>query len=393
MVGKLDEITKEDRDPILLGIMRDNPDLVIEGLRKCPTVVKSPPLDHATWLCEAATYGRLKIAAIMIDAGCPLNDLPRDTQSTNTPLQTAIRYSNPAMVKLFLERGADPNLCAPLISAANVKDPKIALEIFQLMIDHGVDVNHHYMAEQPEYAFTVLEKARSEEIRQLLLKNGAKTSKELYAEKGQLRADDLATPKPSFQQEVISYFERTIGPASKKSLIQIIPTGIPIGIHVIAATGNRKHMTLFTNGLSSEPMNVPEEAEDYRFAEIYIDLPGDWNVREIKNMQWAWPLHWLRKMAQYPHNYGTWLGAPVTLIADEDAPKPFYKGCPFSALFLFADSSFKRSDGNTVQLYRMIPLYASERAYELKHGLKKFMQAMDKHEVPSIIDMNRKPFA
>ena len=73
--------------------------------------------------------------------------------------------------------------------------------------------------------------------------------------------------------------------------------------------------------------------------------------------------------------------------------KKIYKGYPFPALFLFADSSFKRSDGNMVQLYRMIPLFASERAYELKHGLKKFMHAMDKHEVPRIVDMNRKPFA
>ena len=71
-------------------------------------------------------------------------------------------------------------------------------------------------------------------------------------------------------------------------------------------------------------------------------------------------------MAQYPDNGDTWLGAPITLIADEDPPKPLYKGCPFSAFLLFADSSFKRSDGNMVQLYRMIPLFASERAYELK---------------------------
>ena len=193
--------------------------------------------------------------------------------------------------------------------------------------------------------------------------------------------------------ELIAHFEKTIGPASKKSLIQIIPTGIPVGIHTIAPAGNRKHMTLFTNGMSTKPMNVPAGAEDYRFAEIYIDLPGDWKIREVKEMSWAWPLHWLRKMAQYPHNGDTRLGAPITLIADEDPPKPLYKGCPFSALFLFADSSFKRSDGKMVQLYRMIPLFASERAYELKHGLKKFMQAMDKHEVPRIVDMNRKPFA
>ena len=152
-------------------------------------------------------------------------------------------------------------------------------------------------------------------------------------------------------------------------------------------------MTLFTNGLSAEPMNVPAGSEEYRFAELYIDLPGDWKIKEVKDLQWAWPLYWLRKMAQYPHNAETWLGGPVALIANEEPPRPLYKGCRFTTLLLFADSSFVRSDGMKVHLYRMIPLTTSEREYEQKRGLKAFMQALDKHDVPTIVDMNRKPFA
>ncbi len=98
-------------------------------------------------------------------------------------------------------------------------------------------------------------------------------------------------------------------------------------------------------------------------------------------------------MAQYPHNADAWLGAPVTLMANDEPPKPLWPGSEFTTQMLFAESSFERSDGNTVQLYRMIPLYTSEREYELQHGLKRFMQALDKNKVPFIVDIHRKPFA
>ena len=316
------------------------------------------------------------------------------------PLQYAIDQENLEIAMVLLAHDADPNYGRPMIAALNCKDDELALKFASKLLQHGCNINTIYdLYGDMERGFTALDfAAERPKLAEYIRSNGGLTAVDVRA--GKVSSSKVTTePKQRVNaivnpnDEVIEYFEKAIGPASKKSLIQIVPTGIPIAIHTIAPEGNRRHMTLFTNGLSTKPMNVPEGGEDYRYAEIYIDLPGDWKIRDVKDMKWAWPLHWLRKMAQYPHNADTWLGAPVTLIADEEPPKPLYKGCPFSALFLFADSSFKRSDGNTVQLYRMIPLYASERAYEIKQGLKKFMQAMDKHEVPTIVDMNRKPFA
>ena len=95
----------------------------------------------------------------------------------------------------------------------------------------------------------------------------------------------------------------------------------------------------------------------------------------------------------YPHNAETWLGGPVTLMANDEPPQPLWPGSKFTTLLLFAESSFQRNDGKAVQLYRLIPLYTSERENELKHGLKRLMQALDRNEVPFIVDINRKPFA
>lgn len=376
------------------GICNGDPDLIRAAFEADPSVTHQLPMPQLTWLAEAVHQGRTDIARQLIELGCQLNITSRTPDKT-TPLETAVREADPAMVKLFLEHGADPNFGKPMVSATNVRDAKAAYEIFRLLLEHGADVNRHYHWEHPEYAFTALDHARTDEIRQLLLSYGAKTSAQLYAEGESLQRSQQSIGETEHVpvDEVVAHFEKTVGPASKKSLIQIVPTGLPIGIHVIPPKGNRRHMTLFTNGLSAEPMQVPEGGEDYQYAELFIELPGDWKIKEVKDMHWAWPLYWLRKLAQYPHNADTWLGGPVTLIANEEPPQPLWPGSPFTALLLFAESSFQRSDGHTVQLYRVIPLYTSERQYELKHGLKRFMQALDKHEVPTIVDVNRLPFA
>ena len=343
----------------------------------------------STWLEDASEPHQLAIAEYLIEMGCDVND-EVSTPDKTTPLAGAVGNKSVETVKLFLRHGADPNKSRPIIGAINVRDEDLTLELLKLLIEHGADVNKRFpLYGDMERAFTVLDIAPEGRIHDFLRQHGAKTTEELASTFDEAESISLK----EHVDEIVAHFEKAVGPANKKSLIQIVPTGLPIGIHVIPPAGNRKHMTLFTNGLSAEPMNVPAGSDEYRFAELYVDLPGDWKIKEVKDMQWAWPLYWLRKMAQYPHNADTWLGGPVALIANEEPPRPLYKGCRFTTLLLFADSSFVRSDGMKVHLYRMIPLTTSEREYEQKRGLKSFMQALDKHDVPTIVDMNRKPFA
>jgi hypothetical protein len=284
-------VSKKDRDPVWLGVIQQDMDLVASGLKACPEVVHSPPLDHSTWLALVVDSGNVEIAELMINSGCPIDVVPSNGKDTTTPLIAAIYAEQVDMVRLFLEKGADPNYGFPIGSIGVAKGAEAALKIIKLLIEYGANVNHHYLEHDPKYAYTILDRAQTEDIRQLLLQHGAKTSADLYAEKGHSPANDRETPIVDVRQEVVAHFEKTIGPASKKSLIQIVPTGVPIGIHFIPPKDNRKHLTLFTNGLSSEPMNVPEGAEEYRFAELFIELPGDWKIKEVKDMRWAWPLY------------------------------------------------------------------------------------------------------
>ncbi len=386
----------------------------IDSIERMATVkpwllsVEYLPDSGDTWMTKTSPTNvipgsNLQVYQTLLRLGLNVNSCTKPDRTT--AISKAVDDRDRPSVEFLLSHGADPNIDRTIIGALNLRPEETAIEYATLLIEHGCDLNRVFeLYGDSNNCFTALDwVSKNPKLSQFLREHGAKTLKEVRSSlssptNAKSATKRIGVPEPAKPlvlpvDDVVAHFEKTVGPANKKSLIQIVPTGLPIGIHVIPPAGNRKHMTLFTNGLSAEPMNVPAGSEEYRFAELYIDLPGDWKITEVKVMQWAWPLYWLRKMAQYPHNADTWLGGPVALIANEEPPQPLYKGCRFTTLLLFADSSFVRSDGMKVHLYRMIPLTTSEREYEQKRGLKSFMQALDKHDVPSIADMNRKPFA
>jgi hypothetical protein len=191
-------------------------------------------------------------------------------------------------------------------------------------------------------------------------------------------------------QQIIDHFTRTIGTPEQLSLIQIVPTGIPVAVHAIPANEHHPYVTLFTTGMSEQPMTVPDGAEEYSRAELYIQLPADWKYRDYEDPNWGWPQHWLRSMAQYPQQHDTWLGGPVTLVANEEPPQPLAPNTKFTTLLLLADQSLVTDDGKKIWLYRMTPLYTEERQLEIDHGIPALLNAFDAHDIPMIVDMHRK---
>ncbi len=88
-------------------------------------------------------YGDLELTARMLDAGADPN--LRNTITGITPLGIALGGSDPALVALLLEHGADPNAKledgeTPLMTAARAGMP----DFVKLLVEHGaeVDVRH-----------------------------------------------------------------------------------------------------------------------------------------------------------------------------------------------------------------------------------------------------------
>ena len=197
----------------------------------------------------------------------------------------------------------------------------------------------------------------------------------------------MATTK--FDTEVVEFFRRAFGPVSKKAEIEVVQSGTAISIHTIKPNPMHQNVILFSTGLSERPMSAPKGQESYAHAELFIELPKGWEYEQTSDAQWNWPSRWMRKIAQYPEQHSTWLGGPVTFLANDDPPKPLSEGVPFTTWMLIAEKSFRRADLTEIQLFRMVPIYSAERDFERKHGLAALMRVFDRKKLPFAVDIKR----
>jgi len=204
-------------------------------------------------------------------------------------------------------------------------------------------------------------------------------------------------PEPAPGQphdEILYHMEQHYGTVQELALQEIVPA-LGVTIHVIPASRNRNHVTLFTAGLSDRPMKVPPGEEEYQYAELLMHLPADWpmNARPVAGSNDFWPFDWLRRIAAYPHLNETWLGGPHAIIATDDPPQPLAPNTKLSCLMLFREpderGKVQLRDGRSLVLYLVAPLYTEERDLELQAGMAELLQRLDRHGIASIVDVNR----
>ena len=338
-----------------------------------------------TWIKVPARSGNIAMMQLLLDLGFNVNALSGKEQSS--ALVNAVSQGHYEMAELLLRNGANPNLDRPLISALNINSADTKMAFVKLLVEQGCDVNRLYdLYGDASKGFTALDWTKDPEVVAYLRSKGAKKATELSGE----------APKPAVTvdvlDEVVQYFQENCGDVAPRSLIEIVPTGFPVAIHVIPPAGNRTHLTLFTTGLSSKRMDVPSRWSSFAYAEVFIELPGDWKY-DSPEAQWHWPVEWLRRIAQYPHDNNTTLGGPFTIIANDDPPKPLAPNTQFTCLLILAEKSFQRKDRETVQLYRVVPLYTDERDLELREGAPALMRAFDRSDVPFVVDVGRRSVA
>ncbi len=348
-----------------------------------------------TWIDVAAGKENVGMMATLLDLGFNIDALRLPEEST--ALSKAIMRNNFEMAKFLLRRGANPSLGRSLLAAINCKDEARRMEYVRLLVEHGVDVNQLFpLYGDQDNLFTAIDIATGKpEVVNFLLSHGAKSSAELLASKRPMPPANAHEAKSAAKaaKDVIKYFGKHFGKVARKAVVENIPTGHPITIHVIRPSGKRNHFTLFTTGLSAKPMNVPEGQEQFAMAELFIQLPSDWPVEQLSDPNWNWPMSWLQQIAQYPHDTDTWLGGAFTIIANDDPPQPLAPNTSFTSLLLLAEQSFTRSDGNIVQLYRVAPLYTEERDLEIREGAPALVRAFDDNDTPFIVDLDRKNVA
>ena len=360
---------------------------------------------NITWMGYAATWGHVDVVNLLIDLGFDIDAVESEDE---TALWQAIRKENDEILELLLDRGANPNIGRLLILAMTCDEDEQRWKYIKLLVERGIDVNQIFeIGGDPDDLQTALDWCPFEDIAAYLRQHGAKFAKELGITPGASpRKDD--TPRFKLLEEVVEFFDANMGQSDCRQQTEIVQTGHPIAIHFIPPADDRQHWTLFTTGLSIEPMHTPSDDPEFAYAELYIQLPGDWPMHRVLKLDASsdsspvateskakdiasalWPFVWLRKLGQYPHDNATHLGGPLTIYAEDDPPTPIIPGQRFTSMMLFADQSFERSDGNTVYLFRLLPLYTEEREVEIKHGVPELFKALDQGKVPFIVDVNR----
>ncbi len=323
----------------------------------------------------------VELTAFLLDEGMEINP-PEVKRGCPSALVAALHHDALGAAEFLLERGSDPNEDRTLISAINAK--KYSLQFVKLLVEHGADI-YRCFSFGPNATVNALSWA---------IGNGKHDIADYLRSKGAVMPDEQASSPShlSLDEELVAYFKVHFGPVQPRALIEIVPVEPAIAIHVVPAASDRNYITLFTTGMSELPMTVPKGGDDrFRYAELFIQLPADWPLAKesLGDKKHGWPIHWLRTTAKYPHQNDTWLGGAVTILANDDPPKPIAPKTKFTSMLLLAERSFVSRDGRTIQLYRMTPLYTEERDLEIRKGIGALMQAFDKKNIPFVVDMNR----
>jgi Suppressor of fused protein (SUFU). len=147
-----------------------------------------------------------------------------------------------------------------------------------------------------------------------------------------------------------------------------------IDVHVVLATEEQPFVTLITTGMSDLPMAV--EDPELQYAELFFCLPPDWpiSLEAFNDEANYWPIRWLKMLARYPHQAGTWLGQGHT-IPNGNPPEPLGDFTDMSGILLmpplFLPDEFATlyvSDEKVINFYQLLPLYREEMELKVEKG-------------------------
>jgi tetratricopeptide (TPR) repeat protein len=225
-------------------------------------------------------------------------------------------------------------------------------------------------AEAAEFFRQAIEHGDDEEDTRLML--------QASEEEAELRRTERYSPEELDALE--DHIEKYFGPY-RNVYHEIESPDIHVDIAVVEPRAERNYYTLVTMGMGAHRMKTPPEMENQSRAEILVCLPPNWNLDDLEDERWYWPLRWLKILARLPLNEESWLGWGHTIPNGE----PFADNTKLCTVLLLNPCCFddKASfctlpGGEKVNLYQMIPLYEEEAQFKIKNNAEIFLRFLDK---------------
>ncbi|MDF2713741.1 MAG: hypothetical protein K0R28_666 [Paenibacillus sp.] len=216
------------------------------------------------------------------------------------------------------------------------------------------------------------------------------------------READFVVGNDQTIQAISEHVEKYIGKIDYV-IHEIVSDLIHLDILVVKPTRERNYYSFVTCGMSDLPMTVPEGAENFKFAELMICLPGDWNVSQtaFEQEEHYWPIRWLKDLARLPHEYATWLYLAHT-VPNGSPPQPYATNTKLSGMLLAPPSvtrdpkdffTLTLPNRNQVHFFSLIPLYTEEMDLKLERGADHLFGKLEKAGVNEILDIKRRNVA
>jgi hypothetical protein len=179
---------------------------------------------------------------------------------------------------------------------------------------------------------------------------------------------------------------------------ELVSDLVHIDIHTVPSRPDRNFQTLITSGMSERAMKTPAGAEEWAYAELMICLPPEWRMcqEDFKDENNYWPIRLLKMLARFPHEYDTWLGVfhtvPYGNPGEPMASKNRFTGAILAPPVLAPEEfwRFQVHPELTINFLAVIPLYAEEMEFKLKHGAEALFERFDAANVTELVDINRK---
>jgi tetratricopeptide (TPR) repeat protein len=177
-----------------------------------------------------------------------------------------------------------------------------------------------------------------------------------------------------------AHIEKYFGPY-RNVYHEIESPDIHVDIAVIEPTPQRNYYVLVTMGMGAHKMKAPPDLENQDRAEVMVCLPPDWNLDDLDDEQWYWPLRWLKILARLPINENSWLGWGHTIPNGE----PFAGNTRLCTVLLLNPGAFGEKaayctlpNGERVNFFQIVPLYEEEAQFKIRNNAQIFLRFLDK---------------
>jgi hypothetical protein len=318
----------------------------------------------------------------MVASGLDVNE----TADGRNALSEAVSNGHFEVAKWLLDRGAkiipvNETTSGALFAAVGSG----SIEVVRLLIEHGADVNGRF-GSPPETALSHAIVLGRTEIAELLRSRGAV-----------LPLHISTSPQLSKKQEILDRVEAQLGSINPSALSGVVSDIIPLSIHLVPPGPGRDFLTLFTTGMSNQPVPLPDDWADYRYVELLLFLPSAWpsTWEGLLVPPYDWAVKILRWIAYTTFERQRWIYSEG-VIPHEDPPQPIGHGLAFDSFLLYNAVNlmehFKTRDGQLMRFYRVVPLLPEEREFLDSHELFELQEQLPELGLPGVVHPNRQSF-